>query len=62
MSDGPSRQKEALHELNNQLTVILGFSELLLESTPEEDPRHADVVEIRNAAQAALDITPKLSI
>lgn len=60
MSDEPSRQDEALHELNNQLTVILGFSELLLESTPADDPRHADVVEIRNAAQAALEIAPKL--
>ncbi|HUF25185.1 MAG TPA: hypothetical protein VMN81_13720 [Vicinamibacterales bacterium] len=60
MSDEPSRQDEALHELNNRLTVILGFSELLLESTPEDDPRRADVIEIRNAAQAALEVTPKL--
>jgi signal transduction histidine kinase len=60
MSDEPSRQSEALHELNNQLTVIIGFSELLLESTPENDPRRADVIEIRNAARAALSIAPKL--
>jgi signal transduction histidine kinase len=60
MSDEPARQSEALHELNNQLTIILGFSELLLETTPDDDPRHADVVEIRNAVQAALEITPKL--
>ncbi len=60
MPDDGEREDAALHELNNQLTVILGFSDLLLEDLPENDPRYGDLLEIRNAAQAALEIAPTL--
>jgi signal transduction histidine kinase len=38
------------HEVNNPLTGILGFAELLMAEIPETDPRHAEAVVIRDEA------------
>ena len=54
------REREPVHELNNQLTIILGFAELLLENLHDDDERRADVMEIRGAAEAALALVPQL--
>jgi len=43
----------ALHALSNHLAVILGFIELLLSDTTPDDPRYADLTEIRDAAVEA---------
>ena len=40
------------HDLKNQLGIVLGFIELLIEDTPESDPKRADLLEIRTAARA----------
>jgi hypothetical protein len=40
----------SLHALSNHLAVILGFIELVLSETEPDDPRRADLVEIREAA------------
>jgi PAS domain S-box-containing protein len=48
------------HDFNNQLQGILGFSDLLRRSMPEEDERRADVDEIRKAAYAAANLTRQL--
>jgi hypothetical protein len=42
------------HELKNQIAIILGYCELLLADTPEEDPRHGDLHEIYRAANGVL--------
>ena len=42
------------HGLRNELTVILGFSELLIAQTPAGDPRRLDLEAIRDAAVSAL--------
>jgi hypothetical protein len=47
---GPGLKPEAVHALSNHLAVILGFIELVLTDTQPDDPRHADLVEIRQAA------------
>lgn len=47
-----------LHDLNNQLTVIQGYADLLLDSIPADDPRHADLMEIINAAKASIALVP----
>jgi hypothetical protein len=47
---------EAVHALSNHLAVILGFIELILHQTREDDPRRLDMVEIRNAAFEAARI------
>ena len=43
-----------IHLLNNHLGVILGFVDLVLEETPEGDPRRRDLLEIKQAAAAAI--------
>ena len=46
----------AVHDLKNQLGIILGFIDLLIEDTPEPEPHRADMLEIRKAARACHDI------
>ncbi len=48
------------HDFNNLLTVILGFSEFLIEQLPEKDASHRDASEIRMAAQRATRLTKQL--
>lgn len=40
--------------MSNQLSIILGFSELLLAGMSDADPRKADLLEIQKAAKAAM--------
>lgn len=44
------------HDFNNLLTPILGYSDLALDTLPPHSPTHADILEIRNAAQRAKDL------
>jgi hypothetical protein len=44
------------HDLKNQLGIVLGFSELLLDDMAAGDPRRADIVEIHAAATRAMQI------
>jgi signal transduction histidine kinase len=48
------------HEVNNPLTGILGFSELLLADAAEDDPRRADLETIRDEALRARRIVSAL--
>jgi PAS domain S-box-containing protein len=48
------------HDLNNQLTTILGHVELLLLDHPEGEPPHPDLREIREAARQAAALTREL--
>jgi hypothetical protein len=49
-----------VHRLKNQLAIILGFCELLLEDMPADDVRRADVAQIQQAAKTALGELPPL--
>jgi hypothetical protein len=42
-----------MHQLSNYLAVILGFAELILQDSTPDNPHHADLVEIRDAAMGA---------
>ena len=53
-------ERELLHALKNQLSIVVGFSDLVLSETPPEDPRHGDLAEICKAARAAMAIIPDL--
>jgi signal transduction histidine kinase len=48
------------HEVNNPLTGVLGFAEILIEETPPDDPRRADLETIRDEALRARDIVRAL--
>ena len=48
------------HDFNNLLTVILGYSEFLMETFPADDSRRQDVAEIRKAGQSAGSLTRQL--
>lgn len=52
----PRLDATTLHALSNQLSVILGFVEIILAQTPHDDPRHRDLVEIRTAAIQAAEV------
>lgn len=44
------------HDITNQLGIVLGFAELLLEEMDAADPRRGDIQEIVAAAQKALEL------
>jgi len=46
--------------MKNQLGVILGFSDLLLEEMDPADPRRGDVQEIHTAATRAMELLARL--
>jgi PAS domain S-box-containing protein len=48
------------HDFNNALTIISGFTELVLNALPEGHPARADVEEIRRAAARAESVTRQL--
>jgi two-component system cell cycle sensor histidine kinase/response regulator CckA len=48
------------HDFNNLLTVILGFTEFLIERLPPDADVHRDATEIRSAAQRATGLTRQL--
>jgi hypothetical protein len=52
----PPGDSKATHDFKNQLAIILGRSDRLLESLGDDDPRKPDVVEIRTATVHALQL------
>jgi two-component system cell cycle sensor histidine kinase/response regulator CckA len=48
------------HDFNNLLTVVLGSSDLLLDTLASDDPGREDAEEIRKAALRAADLTRQL--
>ena len=48
------------HELNNPLTSVLGFSQLMLRSTDREDPAHENLMTIVNESMRARHIVRDL--
>lgn len=48
------------HDFNNLLTVILGYSDFVLESMSEKDPWRADIEEIRKAGTRAASLTRQM--
>lgn len=48
------------HELNNPLTTVVGFSELVLESLPLDSPQQTDMVVVLKEARRARDVVRRL--
>jgi nitrogen-specific signal transduction histidine kinase len=51
--------REAIHDLNNSLNIIRGYSELLLEDLAADDLLHKDLNAIYQAGRHAADIAAK---
>jgi hypothetical protein len=47
---------EMEHAIKNHLAVIVGFCELLISETPDDDPRAADLREIHKSARTLIDL------
>jgi two-component system cell cycle sensor histidine kinase/response regulator CckA len=50
-----------VHDMKNYLGIIIGYSNLVLEELPPEDPRRTDIDEIRKAGEAALALLEQWS-
>ncbi len=50
-----------VHDMKNYLGIVIGYSNLLLEELPPEDPRRMDVDEIRKAGEAAIALVEQWS-
>jgi PAS domain S-box-containing protein len=48
------------HDFNNMLNVIIGYSDMLVERLPADDPTLDDLREIRHAATRSADLTGQL--
>jgi signal transduction histidine kinase len=48
------------HDFKNQLAIIRGFAEILLDEAAAGDPRRRDLEEIHKAAVTALDLLAHL--
>ena len=49
------------HDLNNQLGIIVGFSELVLADLEPSNRLHGDLEEIHTAAVRALELVAEMS-
>jgi signal transduction histidine kinase len=43
-----------VHDMKNMLGIIIGYSSLLLDEIPPDDPKRPDIDEIRKAGESAL--------
>ncbi|MBZ5556189.1 MAG: hypothetical protein LAO77_02825 [Acidobacteriia bacterium] len=57
----PTEESPLLHQFKNHLAIVVGFCDLLLHEIADADPKHADVAEMRKAAEAAMALLPELS-
>ena len=48
------------HDFNNQLTVINGYADILLEMTPEREESYSMISEIRDAVMRSRELTEEL--
>ena len=49
-----SAERKFVHDMKNMLGIVIGYSNLLLDEMPADDPRRGDVDEIRKAGDKAL--------
>jgi hypothetical protein len=50
------RRCDWVHELKNQIGIILGFTEILIAERDTADPHRRDLMEIHAAATRALEL------
>ncbi|MBP7776698.1 MAG: hypothetical protein KA371_06180 [Acidobacteria bacterium] len=63
MAEHPGREPEyVLHQLNNQLGLVVGFCGLLVLDVADDDPKRPDLVQIERAGRAAVDLASEMSV
>lgn len=60
MNEMPLGEPACLHAFKNQLSIVIGFADLLMADFPAGDFRRRDVEEIRKAGCAAVSLIPTL--
>ena len=55
-------QTLTMHDLKNQIGIVVGFSELLLEEMDPADAKRPDIQEILAAGQRALELVGALEL
>ena len=61
LTDHMTEEQRVLHELNNALTAINGYAEVVLARVPVEHPLHSHVAEIHTAGLRAADLARTLT-
>jgi signal transduction histidine kinase len=60
-ADGEEQADRVLiHDFRNLLAVIVNYSELIAQETDDPEAVRADIVEVRTAAERAIELTDKL--
>lgn len=52
----PDVDSEFEHALRNQIAIVIGYCEVLLDEAPADSPLRADLTEILKAANAAMQM------
>ena len=48
--------RKFVHDMKNQIGIVIGYANLLLDEMPADDPRRGDLEEIRKAGETALSL------
>lgn len=54
MGDPVKADVKFVHDMKNLLGIVIGYSNLLLDEMPADDPRRGDLDEIRKAGEGAI--------
>jgi hypothetical protein len=46
--------RKFVHDMKNLIGIIIGYSNLILDEMPQNDPKRSDLTEIRNAGESAI--------
>jgi hypothetical protein len=58
---GQRTNAQVLHQLKNQLAIIVGFCDLLMADAPEGEQRTGDLMEVHKAAREAMALLPEVA-
>ena len=52
---------DVIHRLKNHIAIIVGFCDLLIAESADDDPRRADLLEVHTAAREAMALMPEVA-
>jgi hypothetical protein len=57
----PTENIDVIHRLKNHLAIIVGFCDLLISETDDDDPKRKDLLEVHTAAREAMALMPEIA-